>query len=196
MLQIRSLMLWTGTLVLLAGCAAHGGHDHGAARAAQPGHPGMAGMKMEGGTMAVASLTPTQGSTVRGLVMFHEMKGHLMVHAKVSGLKPNSEFGFHIHEKGDCASADGTSAGGHFNPDGKPHGAQSGEHHAGDMPSLKSDAQGVADQKFMLMGPTVAAGAASIAARSVVVHVGPDDFTTQPTGNSGARSACGVIAVH
>ncbi len=59
------------------------------------------------------------------------------VRADVSGLPPNSEHGFHIHEKGDCSSGDGMSTGGHFNPAGKPHGPQSGEHHAGDMPSLK-----------------------------------------------------------
>ncbi|WP_310385200.1 superoxide dismutase family protein [Roseateles sp.] len=146
--------------------------------------------------MAVASLTPTQGHDVRGLVMFHEKDGHLMVHAKLSGLKANAEHGFHLHEKGDCASTDGTSAGGHFNPDGKPHGPQNAAHHAGDMPALKADAKGVVDQKFMLHGPTVAAGPVSINGRSVIVHIAPDDYATQTTGNSGARLACGVIAAH
>ncbi|MBE0550599.1 MAG: superoxide dismutase family protein [Rubrivivax sp.] len=148
------------------------------------------------GRMAVASLTPTQGNNVRGLVMFHEMDGHLMVHARISGLKPNGEHGFHVHETGSCASADGTSAGGHFNPDGKPHGPQTAAHHAGDLPALKADANGMADQKFMLMGPTLVAGPASVVGRAVVVHALPDDYTTQPTGNSGARIACGVIAGH
>lgn len=169
----------------LGACAAPGTSQdmHGA------GMAGMAGM-------AVASLTPTQGNSVRGLVMFHEKDGHVMVHAKLSGLKPNAEHGFHLHEKGDCASPDGASAGGHFNPDGKPHGPQTAAHHAGDMPALKADANGVVDQKFMLHGPTVAAGPASINGRSVIVHIAPDDYVTQPTGNSGARIACGVIAAH
>jgi Cu-Zn family superoxide dismutase len=170
-----------------AGCSTpEAGHEHG--------DKGMGAMMM--GSMAVATLTPTQGNNVRGLVMFHEMQGHLMVHAKMTGLAPNSEHGFHLHDKGDCASADGTSAGGHFNPDGKPHGPQATAHHAGDMPSLKADANGVIDQKFMLEGPTIAAGTASIVGRSVILHANPDDYATQPTGNSGPRIACGVIASH
>jgi Cu-Zn family superoxide dismutase len=176
------------------GCAAPGDHPgHGGmAREHDGGMPGM----MQHGSMAAASLTPTQGNAVRGLIMFHEMAGHLMVHAQISGLAPNSEHGFHLHEKGDCASADGTSAGGHFNPGGKPHGPQDGEHHAGDLPGLKANADGVVDQKFMLMGITLKPGATSIDGRSVIVHANADDYKTQPTGNSGPRIACGVIAVH
>ncbi|MCV2369141.1 superoxide dismutase family protein [Roseateles oligotrophus] len=186
-------------VVALSACAtpgtSHQDHAGGADKSMGMGMGiGMGGMSMAG--MAMASLTPTQGNNVRGMVMFHEKDGHVMVHAKVSGLKPNAEHGFHLHEKGDCASVDGTSAGGHFNPDGKPHGPQAAAHHAGDMPALKADANGVADQKFMLHGPTVAAGPASINGRSVIVHIGPDDYATQPTGNSGARIACGVIAAH
>jgi superoxide dismutase, Cu-Zn family len=169
----------------LAGCASHRGeHGHGA------------GGPMMQGPMAVASLSPTQGNAVRGLVMFHEMDGHLMVHAKLSGLKPNGEHGFHVHETGSCASPDGSSAGGHFNPDGKPHGPQSADHHAGDLPALKADAQGQVDQKFMLMGVGLAGGPLSVVGRAVIVHAQADDYVTQPTGNSGARIACGVIAAH
>ncbi len=181
----------------LAGCASP---EAGQAEGAKAAPMGMMGGRMGGGMMkgrmAVASLTPTQSNNVRGLIVFHEMDGHLMVHAKISGLKPSGEHGFHVHETGSCASADGTSAGGHFNPDGKPHGPPTAAHHAGDLPALKADANGVADQKFMLMGPTVAAGPASVVGRSVIVHALPDDYTTQPTGNSGARLGCGVIAAH
>lgn len=178
--NVSILGLATGLAMLLAGCAAPS-HPH-------PGHGAM-------GNTALATLTPTQGSNVRGLVMFHAMDGQVMVHARLSGLKPNGEHGFHLHEKGDCASADGTSAGGHFNPDAQPHGPQGAAHHAGDMPSLKADADGNVDQHFALTGPSLAAGApASILGRSVIVHANPDDYTTQPTGNSGPRLACGVIA--
>jgi Cu-Zn family superoxide dismutase len=189
MTTLRLLGALSTACLIVAGCAAP---DKGPAmgKDAEMGHT------MGQGKVAMATLTPTQGNTVRGLVMFHEMDGHLMVHAKLSGLKPNAEQGFHLHEKGDCASTDGTSAGGHFNPDGKPHGAQGAAHHAGDMPSLKSDAAGVVDQKFMLDGPTLAEGVGNIIGRSVIVHANPDDFATQPTGNSGPRVACGVIAGH
>lgn len=162
------------------GCATHGG--------------GMAQGSMMKGPMAMATMAPTAGNTAQGTVMFHEADGHLMVHARLSGLAPGSEHGFHVHEKGDCSAPDGMSTGGHFNPDGKPHGAQGADHHAGDMPSLVADASGNVDAHFMLMGPTVAAGPASIMGRGVIVHAKADDYTTQPTGNSGGRIACGVIA--
>ena len=161
-----------------------------------PGADKAGAMAMMSGPMAMASLTPTEGNQVRGLVMFHAMANHLMVHAKLSGLKPNAEHGFHVHETGSCASADGSSAGGHFNPDGQVHGPQNAPHHAGDMPSLKADANGSVDQKFMLTGVTIAAGPTSLVGRSVIVHAQADDYQTQPTGNSGARIGCGVIAAH
>lgn len=146
--------------------------------------------------LAAASLTPTQGKEARGLVLFREMDAtHVMVHARVIGLKPNAEHGFHLHENGNCASPDGTSAGGHFNPSKTAHGPQDAEHHAGDLPSLKTDGNGVADQKFIVTGVSLSPGPHSIDTRSVIVHADPDDFKTQPTGNSGARVACGVIAI-
>ena len=199
--RIQSLalasLLAAGSL-LTAGCSnaptAAPAHDHGTA-SADEAHAGMGGM-MSHGKMAFATFTPTQGNTVRGLVMFHDMGDHLMAHVQLTGLAPNSEHGFHLHDKGDCASADGTSAGGHFNPTGQPHGPQDAAHHAGDLPSLKADANGVVDQKLMLSGPTLADGPSSIAGRSVIVHANADDYTTQPTGNSGPRIACGVIAAH
>lgn len=179
-----ALSATTALTVLAAGCATSpsnsAGHDHAAMK----------------GPAAMASLTPTQGNDVRGLIVFHQQGDHVMVHAQVSGLKPNAEHGFHVHEKGDCASADGSSAGGHFNPDGKPHGAPTAAHHAGDMPMLKANASGVVDQHFTLDGPTVASGSASVVGHAVIVHAAPDDYATQPTGNSGARLACGVIAAH
>jgi len=148
-----------------------------------------------GGPKATASLEPTKGSTVRGTVNFEQRGDKVRVSANISGLRPNGEFGFHIHEAGDCSSGDGMSAKGHFNPYGKPHGAHgSGERHAGDMPSLKSDAGGNANMTFDLDVISVnPGGPASIIGRGLIVHVQPDDFKTQPTGNAGARSACAVI---
>lgn len=173
----------------LAGCASP---EQPKVAAAPMGH----GPMMMGKDMAFATLSPTQGNTASGLVMFHGMGDHVMVHAHITGLKPNSEHGFHLHEKGDCASADGTSAGGHFNPGGAPHGPQDAAHHAGDMPALRADANGVADAKFMLQGVTLNGGPADLSQRAVIVHAGPDDYKTQPTGNSGARLACGVVVKH
>jgi len=142
---------------------------------------------------AAANLASTKGNGAAGTVTFIERAGKVYVTAEVSGLAPNREHGFHVHEKGDCSSGDGMSAGGHFNPDAKPHGPQMGPHHAGDMPNLKADASGNAKASFVLDGVTVAAGPSSVVGRGLIVHKDPDDYRTQPTGNAGARLACAVI---
>ena len=143
---------------------------------------------------AEALLQPTRGFDVRGTVTFRQAGDKVQVVAMVSGLTSGSH-GFHIHEKGDCSAPDAMSAGGHFNPSGKPHGnPHQGEHHAGDMPMLEADGSGNATLTTELGSISVREGANGIVGRSVIVHVSPDDFKTQPTGNSGARMACGVIA--
>jgi superoxide dismutase, Cu-Zn family len=145
---------------------------------------------------ADAKLEPTRGSAVRGTVTFTERAdGSVGVLTRIGGLAPNQEHGFHVHEKGDCSSPDGSSAGGHFNPAAQPHGPQDGPHHGGDMPALKADAAGNADATFTIAGRLAGAGPASLVGRAVIVHAKPDDYTTQPTGNSGDRIACGVIAM-
>lgn len=146
------------------------------------------------GPYVVATLQPTRDSSAAGTVWFVQDGADLQVTARVTGLKPNQEHGFHVHEKGDCSSGDGMSAGGHFNPTGKPHGPITAEHHAGDLPALKADASGRATLRMRLPGSVTATGPESFAGKAVIVHAMPDDYTTQPTGNSGARLACGVIA--
>jgi Cu-Zn family superoxide dismutase len=143
---------------------------------------------------ASATLEPTKGSTVRGTASFVQLGDKVRVTASITGLKPGGEFGFHIHEAGDCSSGDGMSAKGHFNPYAKQH-AHSGtpERHAGDLPSLKSDASGNASVTADLDVITVTAGQGSVIGRGLIVHAQADDFKTQPTGNAGARSACAVI---
>jgi Cu-Zn family superoxide dismutase len=143
---------------------------------------------------ATASLSPTTGNTARGTVTFTQDGDEVRVRASVSGLKPDAEHGFHVHEKGDCSSGDGMSAGGHYNPAGKPHGPQRSEHHAGDMPSLKADAYGNASASFELKGVSIGGPNADLVGKGLIVHRDPDDYTTQPTGNAGPRIACGVIA--
>jgi superoxide dismutase, Cu-Zn family len=142
---------------------------------------------------AIANLEATKGNSVAGRVTFVQQGDGVHVNANVSGLAPNTEHGFHVHEKGDCSSGDGMSAGGHFNPDGNPHGPQSGAHHAGDMPSLTADSYGNATASFVLKGVTIGGGGADLVGKALIVHRDPDDFKTQPTGNAGARVACAVI---
>lgn len=147
----------------------------------------------ESGAKAEALIKPTQGNVVSGTVSFQQRGTELRVNATLAGLAPGAH-GFHIHEKGDCSAADGSSAGGHFNPHGKTHGHPGqGEHHAGDMPQLMADASGRASLTVDLASLSVGAGLGNVVGRSVVVHAGPDDFKSQPAGNSGARVGCGVI---
>ena len=146
-----------------------------------------------GGPTARADLEATKGNTTSGSVTFTDRNGRVFVVAKVSGLAPGSH-GFHINEKGDCSSGDGMSAGGHFNPLNKPHAHFSmAERHAGDMPMLMADGQGNAELTTELDTITVGTGPADVVGKAVIVHKDPDDYKTQPTGNAGARVACGVI---
>lgn len=147
------------------------------------------------GPRAVAQLQSTSGNKATGSVSFVQSGDKVMVSGLVSGLKANAEHGFHVHEKGDCSSKDGMSAGGHFNPGSKPHGKHAGMvHHAGDLPVLKADASGVAKFSFESKTISLGSGASDIVGRALIVHRDPDDYTTQPTGNSGPRLACAVIA--
>jgi superoxide dismutase, Cu-Zn family len=141
---------------------------------------------------ATAQLQPTKGNKTVGEVTFEQVGDKVHVFANVKGLKPGKQHGFHIHEAGDCSAPDGMSAKGHFNPGGKPHAAP-GSGHAGDLPQLAGDKAGHGKLDAELAGFTVAPGPASIVGRGLIVHADPDDFKTQPTGNSGARIACGVI---
>ena len=141
---------------------------------------------------ATATLAPTAGNTAAGSVTFTQSGDKVTVNAKLTGLAPGGH-GFHIHEKGDCSAPDAMSAGGHFNPTGKPHGAPDADHHAGDMPMLQADASGNATLTADLKGIGIGSGPADIVGKAVIVHKDADDYKTQPTGNSGARVACGVI---
>lgn len=147
------------------------------------------------GPVASAQLTPTKGNAATGQVQFAQKGDKVVVSGEIRGLKPNAEHGFHVHDKGDCSSGDGMSTGGHFNPDSKPHGAHDhSEHHAGDLPALKADASGTARFSFESSTISVGSGKSDVLGRGLIVHRDPDDYKTQPTGNSGPRIACGVIA--
>ncbi|MGJ7522396.1 superoxide dismutase family protein [Variovorax sp. LT1P1] len=173
--RFRSIALAAAAAGLLAGCAS-----------------------MSGGTGAVANLVPTAAITPNptvGKVTFTPLEHGLRVAGEVRGLPPNTEHGFHIHEKGDCGD-NGNASGGHFNPAGGVHGkfAAPGAH-AGELPSLMADASGVARFRVDVHSISLTDGAANnVLGRALVVHRDRDDYTTQPAGNSGPRIACAVIA--
>src|SRR5207245_10601050 len=120
------------------------------------------------GKSAVANLEPTKGNNASGAVTFTAKGDKVAMVAKVSGLAPGAH-GVHIHEKGDCSSGDGMSAGGHFNPTAKPHGDPSAgaEHHTGDMPMLQADASGNASVSVVLSGMAIGSGPTDVTEKAV-----------------------------
>jgi len=143
---------------------------------------------------AVAVLHPTQGNTANGTVYFYQTGQGVRVVADVTGLTPGLH-GFHIHQFGDCSALDGTSAGGHFNPTAEPHAGPDAAHrHAGDLGNLNADSTGSAHYDTVVSHIQIS-GPNSILGRGLIVHAQPDDLTSQPTGNAGARLACGAIGI-
>jgi len=132
---------------------------------------------------------------VKGTVEFKETDDGVEVTANLEGLK-KGDHGFHIHEKGDCSAPDAASAGGHFNPSNHKHGApDAAEHHEGDLGNLTADTSGKATKTFTIKGITLGDGDTSVVGKGFIIHEKADDMKTQPTGNAGARVACGVITV-
>jgi Cu-Zn family superoxide dismutase len=143
---------------------------------------------------AVCILYPTEGNETSGIVKFTQTPEGIKIVADVNGLTPGKH-GFHIHEFGDCSRLDGKSAGGHFNPDDKNHGAPDGpERHVGDLGNLVAGEDGKAHYELTDWFISFT-GSNSIIGRAIIVHAGEDDLTSQPTGNAGARLACGVIGL-
>lgn len=147
--------------------------------------------------LATATMYPTYGGTVSGKVRFvPQADSNLLVMGEINGLVPYSEHGFHVHEKGDCSgnASMGLSTGGHFNPEGRPHGRYADtRYHAGDLPVLQADANGVARFSFSSNHLSIGSGPHDILGRSLVLHRDMDDLQSQPSGNSGPAIACGVV---
>jgi Cu-Zn family superoxide dismutase len=166
-----------GMTFSFAGCASTGAHaDSSAAE-------------------AVAVITPTKGNATAGTVHFKQLEGgKIQVNVALTGLTPGLH-AMHVHEYGDITSADGTSAGGHYNPEGHQHGAPMAEmRHAGDFGNITADDKGVANVELTFTDVTIAGHHNPIAGHALVIHAKTDDFT-QPVGNAGARVGVGVIGI-
>jgi Cu-Zn family superoxide dismutase len=155
---------------------------------------GCAGMEEQKEATAVALLQPRSGSNVSGNVKFTQIGDLVRVTGEVTGHSKGPK-AMHIHEKGDCSDHAGMHTGGHFNPTKSKHGGPySPEKHAGDLGNIVFNAQGVAKINFTVGDISVSKTAPNgIVGRAVIVHAAADDFKTDPTGNAGARVACGVI---
>jgi len=144
--------------------------------------------------MAMATLQPTEGNTAKGTVTFTDAgQGNVDVQIDLTGVPPGAH-GFHVHEKGDCGN-NGLSAGGHFNPTGMIHGAPDAlSHHAGDLGNVTADANGEVHTHLTTHSISLTPGSSTNpVGHAVILHEKADDLMTQPTGNAGARIACGVI---
>jgi len=147
----------------------------------------------KGNGVAVATLQPKSGTQVTGTVTFTQKGDKVEVVGNVKSLTPGKH-GFHVHEKGDCSASDASSAGGHFAPGGGQHAAPTASNrHAGDLGNIEADANGNATFTITTDALRVGSGDRDVVGKSIVIHGDPDDLTTQPSGNSGGRVACGVI---
>lgn len=148
-------------------------------------------MASEAAVHLIAVVHPTEGNSASGVVHFDAVEGGVQVSGEIAGISPGLH-GFHIHQYGDCSAANGTSAGGHYNPAGVDHAGPEAEvSHMGDLGNIEANAEGVAT--FDALFPAV--DMAMITGRGLIVHAGEDDLVSQPTGAAGARLGCGVIGV-
>lgn len=141
------------------------------------------------------TLEPKSNSTVTGTATFTEKNGKVTFVAKMTGLQPGTH-AIHIHEKSDCTAADGSSAGGHWNPTFKKHGKWGvGEYHKGDIGNFTADDKG--NGTITMTTDEWCIGCEdetkNILGKGLIVHQGTDDFISQPAGNAGARIACSGI---
>jgi Cu-Zn family superoxide dismutase len=139
-------------------------------------------------------LAAKSGSQLSGKATFTEVDGGVKVTVQVAGAPPG-KVATHVHEKGDCSAPDGASAGGHFNPAGKPHGLPgSPERHLGDLGNIEVKPDGTGATEIVVQGANLRAGDPnSYLGRAIIVHDKQDDGG-QPVGNAGGRIGCGVIA--
>ncbi|SFC33372.1 superoxide dismutase, Cu-Zn family [Flagellimonas taeanensis] len=142
-------------------------------------------------------MEPKSDSNVTGEVTFTEDNGKVAMKATFSGLS-EGEHAIHLHEKADCSSADGTSTGGHWNPTFQPHGKWGAEegYHKGDIGNFVADAEGNATVDFATGEWCIGCDdeTKNILGKAVIVHQGVDDYTSQPSGDAGARVSCtGII---
>ncbi len=145
---------------------------------------------------AVANMVATNSSGLTGTVTFTEnSEGMVSMVATIGGIS-EGDHAIHIHEVGDCSAADGTSAGGHWNPTGEDHGVWGiPPFHRGDIGNIVIDANGngTVSQMTDLWCIGCSDDTKNIVGKALIIHEGPDDFSSQPSGAAGPRLGCGAI---
>lgn len=147
-----------------------------------------------GATAASAAILDAAGTAV-GTASLSQTSAGVLISASLTGIGSGTH-GLHVHEVGRCDGPAFTTAGGHFNPEGKQHGFRnSNGAHAGDLPNVSPPQNGSLTFDVLLPNASLSGRNALLDAdgASIVVHASADDYLTDPSGNSGSRIACGVI---
>ena len=174
---MRTILAPVCAMLALAGCTRH---------------DVVTGAPLAGGASAVAMLHTGIGAEV-GRATATEVAGGIRYTLDIRGL-PAGTHGAHVHTAGRCDGPDFASAGGHWNPTAMKHGTMNPQGpHEGDLPNLIVGADGRGTLGVTVPGATMA-GLLDADGSAIVVHAGPDDLKTDPSGNSGGRIACGVFA--
>ena len=166
------------TLFLSAGCAQQQGME-----------------PLPATTEARAELTDS-GGRVLARALARDNAGRLTINVEAEELPPGT-YGAHVHALGRCDPPGFESAGPHWNPAERQHGSQNPQgRHLGDLPNLLVGADGQGSFEFTIPGATLSRGARALLDRdgsALVIHAAPDDYRTDPSGNSGARIGCGAF---
>ena len=144
---------------------------------------------------AIATIEAKSGSTVSGTVTFIEKDGIVVMKAALSGLSQGNH-AIHIHAIGDCSAPDGKSAGGHWNPTNENHGKwMEAPFHIGDIGNLVvgADGTGTIERETNLWSIGGKEANKNVVGHAIIIHEGPDDFSSQPSGAAGPRIGCGEI---
>ena len=191
-------VVFASTSLLLAAC---GGAQQGSEPASAPTAAAAGSAAPTDATAAPASgaktvevaIQPKSGSAISGKATLTETADGVKVVLALEHMPPG-EHGAHVHEKGDCSAADGSSAGGHFNPAGNPHALPAANpHHLGDLGNITIDSSGNGHLDIVAAGANLKDGDPnSFLGRSIIIHEKKDDGG-QPTGNAGGRIGCGEI---
>ena len=169
------------------------------AQDATPMASSMATPMAQAGAALDVPLMDAAGEAV-GLATFTEGDDGVTIHVLIEGLTPG-EHGWHLHEVGDCNGTTDepfSSAGDHWNPTDMEHGGpDAASHHVGDFGNFTATSDGMGEATLTTMDYSLGDGPSSVFdedGTAIIIHAGQDDLTTQPSGDSGARFACGVVA--
>lgn len=174
--DVKSFLVPLSAAAMIAGCMSND--------AAQPSASARANLNgPDGGLLARSTITGAADGMMR-------------VSVEAAGLRPGT-YAVHVHMIGRCDAPAFESAGAHWNPTNRQHGTQNPQgKHQGDLPNLLVGANGAGSIAYVVRNARVTGGATPLLdadGAAVLVHAQPDDYRTDPSGNSGARIACGVL---